>query len=70
VIFGPGERIPVQAKGRLIWQERISEKAGLKVGIEFTSIEWCEVRNLLAFEDEGWDWAEVFRPGPLKTAFA
>ncbi len=42
-IYKPSSRVPVKAKGTLIWQNRLRDRAGVR----FTAIGWSEVKSLV-----------------------
>ncbi|MCK4463623.1 MAG: PilZ domain-containing protein [Candidatus Omnitrophica bacterium] len=42
-IYGPHSRIPIKAKGRLVWQNRLRGRAG----IQFTDIGWNKIKSLV-----------------------
>lgn len=42
-IYKPSSKIPIKAKGTLIWQNRLRGKAG----IQFTDIGWNKIKSLV-----------------------
>ncbi|NQT23623.1 MAG: PilZ domain-containing protein [Candidatus Omnitrophica bacterium] len=43
LIYAPFQRLPIRAKGRLVWHDESNERAG----IQFTNIPWTSLKTLI-----------------------
>lgn len=47
LIFQPGRRVPIEAKGRLVWQGKLPDTPETRAGIQFTEIPWTQITSFL-----------------------